>query len=339
VTTGEFLSELRQRDIEVWLEGDRVRCSAPPGALTGDLRDELTRRRDEIVVALRSARDAASSAIVPIERGGSRRPFYAVPGHNGDVFCFVPLARELGPAFPFFGLQPPGLRDGTQPLRRIEDLAAFFVDELVRRDPGPYQIGGYCLGGLTAFEMARQLEASGRDVRLLVLFGTTSPTGLRAVNRVRGTAAYWLKHRAAGARAFLAASPRDRAAKIADKMRGLGRAKRRAAPGGAEEFEARRLAVESATLEAAYRYRPRPYGGRITFFAANQAATRTFDRPLAWAAHAVGGLDLFCGPADCDGDSMLRDPSARAFATRLADRMVPPSVDASWPGAVEAVHG
>jgi hypothetical protein len=81
--------------------------------------------------------------------------------------------------------------------------------------------------------------------------------------------------------------------------------------------------VESATIAAARRYRPEPYDGRISLFLANEAATRSLDRPLAWADYARGGLDVFCGPADCDGDSMLKDRTAAVFGAQLALRLDP----------------
>ena len=45
VTTREFLLELRHLDVDLWLEGDRVRCSAPPDVLTAERRAELARRK------------------------------------------------------------------------------------------------------------------------------------------------------------------------------------------------------------------------------------------------------------------------------------------------------
>ena len=135
MTTQEFLIELRRLDVDLWLEGDRVRCSAPPDVLTAERRAELARRKVEIEALLKAARAGSPGSIVPIETGGSRLPFYAIPGHNGDVFCFVRLARCLGTDRAFYGLQPPGLDEGTSPVATIEDLAAHFVRELLTHQP------------------------------------------------------------------------------------------------------------------------------------------------------------------------------------------------------------
>jgi thioesterase domain-containing protein len=319
VTTQEFLVELRRLDVDLWLEGDRVRCSAPSDVLTAERRAELARRKVEIEALLKAARAAAPGSIVPIETGGSRLPFYAVPGHNGDVFCFVRLARCLGTERPFFGLQPPGLDSATEPLDTIEKLAAHFVRELLTHQPdGPYQIGGYCLGGLTAFEMARQLKAMGKDVRALVLFGTMSPPALRPGNRARAAVVQWSADRLRGVRNFAALSGSDRVSKLQDKVLATV-ADAPQAP--ADDFAARRVRVEDATLSAAYQYRPAPFDGRLTLFVPNQAAARTLDRPLEWKAYARGGMDVFYGPQECDGDTMLKEDAAAVFADALAARL------------------
>lgn len=323
MTTQEFLIELKRLDVQIWMEGDKIRCSAPPSVLTVELRNELTARRPEIESLLKAARAARSSSIVPIETGGPLRPFYAVPGHNGDVFCFVRLARSMAPQVPFFGLQPPGLEPSVQPITRVEDLAAHFVRELIQHQPdGPYQLGGYCLGGLTAFEMARQLRAMGREVSALVLFGTMSPPALRPLTRAQAALAEWTKDRVRGLRTFVRASGRERLAKLAEKVRIAGDGESSAQ---SDEFTIRRLAVESATLAAAHGYRPGPFDGRISLFLANEASTQTLDQPLAWADYAKGGLDVFYGPPDCDGDSMLKDDSASVFGSALMLRLKPSS--------------
>jgi thioesterase domain-containing protein len=322
VTTQEFLIELRQLDVDLWLEGDRVRCSAPPDVLTAERRAELARRKVEIEALLKAAQAGSPGSIVPIETGGSRLPFYAIPGHNGDVFCFVRLARCLGTDRAFYGLQPPGLDEGTLPVATIEELAAHFVRELLKHQPeGPYQLGGYCLGGLTAFEMARQLRLMGREVRALVLFGTMSPPALRPANRARAALSEWSGQRLRGARSFAALSGRDQVLKVKEKMRPVVGADKPGDTAVADEFAARRLRVEAATLAAANQYRPDPYDGPLTLFVANEAATRSSDLPLEWEGYALGGIDVFCGPAYCDGDSMLKEDAAAVFAGALAARL------------------
>ena len=93
-----FLAELRNRDIQIWADGDRLRCNAPAGVLTPELHDQLQQSKDDILEFLRSAAvlDRQQRAIVPLQPRGSRTPIFGVPGHNGDVFCYRALARQLG---------------------------------------------------------------------------------------------------------------------------------------------------------------------------------------------------------------------------------------------------
>src|SRR5205823_4933449 len=92
----------------------------------------------------------------PLERRGTRTPVFAVAGHNGDVFCYRALAQQLGDDQPFFGLEPPGLDGRSEPLRRVEDLAAYFAEQMRAFQPGgPYILAGFCAGGTVAFVRPR----------------------------------------------------------------------------------------------------------------------------------------------------------------------------------------
>ncbi|HVQ32095.1 MAG TPA: amino acid adenylation domain-containing protein, partial [Vicinamibacteria bacterium] len=56
LTTAEFLAELRRRDVHCSIEGDRLRLSAPREAMDAALREELGRRKAEILELLKMAR-------------------------------------------------------------------------------------------------------------------------------------------------------------------------------------------------------------------------------------------------------------------------------------------
>jgi thioesterase domain-containing protein len=96
-----------------------------------------------------------------------------VHGVGGNVVGFHELARCMKPDYPFYGLQSQGL-DGKQPLlTSVEDMAAHYLVEMRTVQPqGPYHLGGFSMGGLVAFEIARRLRARGEEVGLLVLFDT-----------------------------------------------------------------------------------------------------------------------------------------------------------------------
>jgi len=119
--------------------------------------------------------DASSdwALLVAIQPNGSRPPFFCIHGGGGNVLIYRDLSRHLGSDQPFYGVQAQGL-DGERPcLTTIEAMASLYVNEIRRVQPhGPYHLGGYCMGGTVAYEMAQQLKAQGEEVVLLALFDT-----------------------------------------------------------------------------------------------------------------------------------------------------------------------
>lgn len=66
LSTADLLAHLRRLDINLWLEGDRLRFNAPAGALTPDLRAELSRRKPDIINFLRRAQTITQAHPPPI---------------------------------------------------------------------------------------------------------------------------------------------------------------------------------------------------------------------------------------------------------------------------------
>jgi len=69
----EIISLLRKLDTRVWVDGDRLRYSAPDGAITPALRAELAERKADILAFLRQAEAVVSysaPAILPVPRNG-----------------------------------------------------------------------------------------------------------------------------------------------------------------------------------------------------------------------------------------------------------------------------
>ena len=65
LTTMEFLASLRRLEIEVFVEGDRLRCSAPEGTVTPELSAELAQRKPALLALLRQT-PHASQLVSPI---------------------------------------------------------------------------------------------------------------------------------------------------------------------------------------------------------------------------------------------------------------------------------
>ena len=218
------------------------------------------------------------------------------------------MARHLGDDQPFYGLEAPG-RDGEQrPLKRIEDLAARYIDEIrVLQPEGPYYLGGYSFGGTVAFEMAQQLRKIGQDVGLIALLDSTIPVnggknGRRPLQRFddlfRDIAYHSLNMSQLG--------PRDKMRYVMEKAQGKARRVRKINLG------ARMLQAHS---RAKRRYIPKNYPGPITFFLSTERPADSTGRKLAWRDLTTEGLDIHVVPGD--HSSMLANPHVRVLAQEL----------------------
>lgn len=321
MNTAAFLETLRSRDIQIWPEGGQLRCSAPPGTLDRDLREQLRQRKNEILKFLRAAESLARQqrAIVPLQPNGTRPPVFAVAGHNGDVFTYRTLVRHLGRDQPFFGLQPPGLDGQSRPLQRVEELASYFAEQIVASHPAaPCIIAGYCAGGGIAFELARQLLRSGMQVNFLALFGAPYATAYRLGSQIRLRLEGEWARMARFTRALASSSNGGRVSYLRDKLRLRIRSRenhnhqQEQVPVAAEVM-ARRIAVQRATFTALSRYKPSHFAGRIVLLLPSKTWAQSSRRPLRWRSMADHCQEYF-GPDDCETDVMLLDPYAAIFA-------------------------
>jgi amino acid adenylation domain-containing protein/FkbM family methyltransferase len=124
-----------------------------------------------------SAQGLRPQILVPLQPIGLQAPFFCVHPVGGQVLSYSVLARELGKERPFYGLQSPASDSPYGPLDTVEQMASVYIQEIRQVQPhGPYVLGGWSMGGLVAFEMARQLRAAGEPIALLALFDTYPPT-------------------------------------------------------------------------------------------------------------------------------------------------------------------
>lgn len=239
----------------------------------------------------------AGPAVVLREGGG--RPFFCVHGIGGTAFRLAALAARLPAEQPFVALQAPGLDGLTTPLTSVEALADLYLGAIEeRQQDGPYLLGGFCMGGAVAYEVARRLEARGDSVALLALIDPPPlPLGYR--RRVRD-------------RLRVAAS----AARNRLTLREPGPAI------GPDES-----AVMQANRRALRRYRPGPYCGSVRLYCASdgpkgaaQDAEASLRRLVSGRVDVVpvpgGHMDLMLEPGvgrvAAELERALRDAAAGA---------------------------
>jgi thioesterase domain-containing protein len=119
---------------------------------------------------------SAISAIARYNERGHRTPFFFF--HNDalgeGLFCRR-LAAAIGLDQPLIAIAPHGSA-GLPVLTTIESMAADHLARIRELQPaGPYLIGGFCAGGLVAYEIARLLRARGETVETVFLVNASAP--------------------------------------------------------------------------------------------------------------------------------------------------------------------
>jgi phthiocerol/phenolphthiocerol synthesis type-I polyketide synthase E len=265
------------------------------------------------------------SPLVAIQTAGTRPPFFCMHAAGGTVLIYQKLSQHLGADQPFFGLEAQGLDGSCPPLTRIEDMAALYVKSIRSARPhGPYFLGGYCMGGTIAFEVAQQLQAAGEKVALLALFDTMDWSKIRVPSFVGKSyrAAERLVFHAAN---FFRLDLQGKTRFLSEKIKVL----RNRVPvwkgmllakfGGHSHTGASRARVSGQIWQAndiaCVNYVPKSYGGAITDFRPIRQYTM-YDKPDAkWDRLAEQGQEVVVLPVYPAG--MLLEPFVEHLAAAL----------------------
>ncbi len=284
-------------------------------------------------------------SLVAIQPGGSRPPFFCVHAHDGGVLFWRDLARHLGKDQPFYALQAQGL-DGQQPLHsRFEEMAAHYIKEMRTLQPeGPYFIGGHCIGGLVAFEMAQQLHAQREKVALLALFDSFAPRGQ---SLARSSVLRRYRHRAVrlfertvslhiSNLAFLEA--RERLPYVKGKIdKALYKLYMFLGAPWVPAARNRREVLKAGS-HAARHYNPKSYPGKITLFrATNLGRGIKHDRQMGWGRLAGAELETHLIPGY--HAHIVLEPRVRLLAKELMVSLRKAREKFSKDHATGAVHG
>jgi amino acid adenylation domain-containing protein len=263
------------------------------------------------------------TSLVPLKPDGSAPPFFCVHSLGANLVSYRNLAQLMDQDQPFYGLQPLGLDGGDDVHRTVEEMAAHYIQEIRRVQPhGPYRLGGVCLGGIVAFEMAQQLRAAEEETATLALidsyYGPRPQHMPKLPDRVTPIilADYYLGE-------VLARHGRDRLLYVLTRIRNLfARAARmieHAIGFGASGKGTLTRALENIheIQSAAERnYVPSSYPGRVTLFWCSDYPARAYhDKRLGWCDVAEGGLEVHIVPGS--HMSMLERGNVQVLAQKL----------------------
>ena len=207
---------------------------------------------------------------ITLRNDSAGRPLFLIHSGQGDVALFGLLTRQLS-GRPVYGLQSPGLQGECWPYMSVPAMARRYLPEIIARDPdGPYFLGGACMGGLVALELAKLLIDQGRTVAMVALMDTALP-----IQRLRQP----------GFKEKFYCPVRDFTRDALRILRwgilrasGLGKTKR--------FLSGYRRFVANMNFLANRRYRPLPYPGTLTLILSTESRFNGEDRRLQMRQYA-----------------------------------------------------
>ncbi|MEM1290627.1 MAG: amino acid adenylation domain-containing protein [Cyanobacteria bacterium P01_H01_bin.162] len=117
-TLEQFLSDLYQQEVQLWAEGDRLRCNAPEAVLTDDLSAQLQARKAEILAFLRQHEPIIPATIQPVPRTGPLPVSFAQ-----QRLWFLEQMQQEGAVYNIpLAIQVEGFLDETAFNRSFNDL-------------------------------------------------------------------------------------------------------------------------------------------------------------------------------------------------------------------------
>jgi thioesterase domain-containing protein len=264
---------------------------------------------------------ANTSTVVKIQPG-SKRPLFLVHPVGGNVLCYADLAHQLGPDQPVYAFQAVGMDGEQPPYASVEEMASRYVDDLRAVQPeGPYLLGGWSMGGVIAYEMARRLQAQGQQVDLLAMLDSKAPRPNQEEEELSEIELMAHFARDIGLDiSGMVGSPDEFQGLQTDEI--LSRLLRRAIDSyllppyiGIEQVR-HLFRVFTTNVAASRSYVPRESSCRIVLFKASEASRGADgDSAMGWGGLAANGVETHKVPGN--HYAIVREPSVRVIAEQL----------------------
>jgi len=282
--------------------------------------------RAETLHALASEIEAAcresdkSTCLVGIRPHGTRPPFYCVHGGGGEVLFARDLVRHFPSDQPFYGLHAIGVTSRTERDSTIEAMAERYLREILAKQPGgPYYLGGFCLGGLVAYEMAQRLTRQGLEVGLVVMIDTYNPVVAALAAAQASSLQIWREKLGFQLGNLRALGPGERRSYFWRRMQEMLRGRTKRTREILSQFplpsqtnnHGENGAQFRGTLEEFHHrvwmtYHPAPYPGDVLIIRPQTGFSFYNDPHLGWSGLVQGNLDVVSIPVNPGG--MLVEP-------------------------------
>jgi thioesterase domain-containing protein len=234
--------------------------------------------------------DSRPPRIVPLSTKGEGSPLLFVHDVTGTVDVYHRVVEQLNPDRPCYGIHAPAYTAAADAGLTIEAMASSYLkaSRALLTAGGKAVLAGFSLGGMIAYEMARQhAETGGRELPVLMVDITVSlpRSRLELTRDMMLNLPAWLRHDG------LKTSP------WALVQRGLRRVHKAFAPNAQlpssgiwAELLGRPVAhpeVTQVMLAALQKYVPPPYSGPVVLLRGkDRHLFNTRDPALGWSAYA-----------------------------------------------------
>jgi amino acid adenylation domain-containing protein len=253
----------------------------------------------------------AASSLIRLNNQTQGRLLFCIHPAGGTVFCYRELGLLLEQDRPVYGLQAQGV-DGRQPPHHSLIEMARYYAEAIRSvaDNQEVDILGWSLGGNIAYEVARQLIASGQKVHDVILLdsGLISGDGeLSDEDFLPLISALFPDQQHASLEELRKLSPQEQAAYFVEQA-----AKAGIVPADAEFMGAHVFSVFQANVKAVHQYEVQPLAHTLKLVRPlDQVKTGALfeDQNLGWEPW-VNAVELSTVPGDhagmLSGDAVIR---------------------------------
>lgn len=218
------------------------------------------------------------------------------------------LARKIDPDQPlyFVTLTAEDLA-ALGPSPTLVSIGARLVQKILATQPnGPYAIGGFCLGGILAYEIAFQLRAAGCEIALLVLVDPPNPRYREPRNAIQWLAKYLPYALRRASRLGLRISFMYFYGHVTQYLERLFKTKAYTVASG----------IGQKTIEAAaVTYQPKTYDGRVLLLLAAERPPHKNFLP-GWQAVVPNGLEA--DYINAHHRDLLRGENARSVANSIS---------------------
>ncbi len=254
-----------------------------------------------------------STSLVPLRISGDKPPLFCLHGGGGHVFFYQGLAKNLPENQPVYTLQPSGLDGQGTRHQSIQEMAAYYVEEIQRVQPrGPYRILGTCFSNAVALEIGNLLSAKGALVEKLFIIDS-APVHLFG-NDESGKNKTFSR--------FYDMLKRGDFQRIKSKLkrRLLPRSEATAAPAKTETESEKNLRLTIDGLNKMYAdYHWHPYNGKIVFIRSTEFHHRNDKKYhlTQWNKLAKKGIELHV--VEGHHISLFEEPEVKGLAEKVAE--------------------